>query len=340
MKYFKKVFLFSILLYVSFYVFNISVDPYDKFNINYWNLKTKAVSSYRDNKFYQIDATQKKYDLFIIGSSRVQRFDPEYIESITGLKTFNYGVNNSKPEDLLAITRHIIDKQKPKYIFLQMDFYNLNENIPTDKRLENSPLKDYLSSTFSKDNEKLFFYYEKSYTTFESIKDSVKVIFKNYIGNPEITHKNNGMFVRKELSEDIKLAEAYFKNEYKEYTFSQNRVLYFKEIRKLCKDNNIELIVSISPINEEHYNKIKDIPSLFARLIEFKQYAVDIFGKVYDFNNPCAFKYQYPYWNDSVHPSEELSKEMTDIIFKHDINKCGFGKIIQKSNIKQYIDSL
>lgn len=339
MSYLKKVLLFSISIFISLYIFNISVDPYDKFNINFWNVKTKAVSSYRDNKFHQIDSTNKKYDLFIIGSSRVQRFNPEYIKEITGYETFNYGVNNSKPEDLLAITKHIVHKQKPKFIFLQTDFYNLNENILMDKRLENSPLKKYLDNKVLKENDGYFYFYEKSYLTLSSVKDSLKVIYKNYIGSPEITHKMNGMFVRKKPPEIVGLAKPYFKNEYKDYTFSKKRINYFKEIKEICLQNNIKLIVSISPMNKEHYIKIKSNSQLFERFIEFKKNIVDIFGDIYDFNTPCAFEYDYPYWGDSVHPSEELSIIMSDVIFKNEKVGC-FGENVNHDNISEHIQKL
>ncbi|NOR57679.1 MAG: hypothetical protein GQ474_04065, partial [Sulfurimonas sp.] len=120
MKYLSKIFSLIIIISISFYAFILSIDPYDKYGFNLWKLKNKAVNSYRDNKFHQINNTSKKYDLFILGSSRVQGFDPELLEIRTGLKTFNYGVNNAKPEDLLAITKHIIAKQHPKIIFLQL----------------------------------------------------------------------------------------------------------------------------------------------------------------------------------------------------------------------------
>ena len=123
MKYILKLFIFIILVAVGFYSLILSIDPYDKYGFNYFNLTTKAVNSYRDNKFHQIDNIIEKYDLCILGSSRVQTCNPDIIELETGLKTYNYFVHNSKPEDYLAITKHIIAKQNPKIIFLQLDFY-------------------------------------------------------------------------------------------------------------------------------------------------------------------------------------------------------------------------
>jgi len=341
LKYIIKLFIFISLIAVSFYLFVLSIDPYDKYGFNYFNLTTKAVNSYRDNKFHQIDNTMEKYDLFILGSSRVQAFDPELIEVDTGLKTFNYGVNNSKPEDLLAITKHIVAKQTPKIIFLQLDFYNLNKHIPMDGRLKVSPLREYLDNNVKETiDSSEFYFYEKTYTTLSSLKDSIKLIYKNKLGTVEITHKHNGMNLGNISKEKPKLAEPYFKNEYKSYEFGEKRIGYFKQLKKLCDTNNIKLIVSISPMNEEHFTKLVNDDYLYRKLFSFKRKVVEIFDKVYDFNNIGAFKYQDIYWMDSVHPSVELTNVMEKIIFTSQNINNNFGIKLNKDNIEAYLEHL
>ena len=343
MKFIRSVLFFTLLFYLMLYGFNVSVDPYDKFNINLWNLKTKAVNSFRDNKFYQIDSTTEQYDMFILGSSRVQAFDPELIEKQTGMKTYNYGVNEAKPEDLLAITRHIVSRQSPKVIFLQVDFYNLNKHIPVDFRLNASPLKEYLNKNAQNEIENnMFYFYEESYTTLSAIIDSIKLIYVNKFGTVKITHKKNGMKIGNQPVEKPKLAEPYFKEIYAEYEFGDARVNYLNQLKVLCDQNSIQLIVSISPMNEEHLLKLLKDKHLSEMLLEFKRIVVDIFGDVYDFNNLSAFNYHYPYWNDSVHPSVELAKLMSKIVFSNEEHKFSddFGVLIGEDNIDVYIDGL
>jgi hypothetical protein len=341
LKYIIKLFIFIVLIAISFYSFILSVDPYDKYGFKYWGLKTKAVNSYRDNKFHQINNTQIKYDLFILGSSRVQAFDPELIEVDTGLKTFNYGVNNSKPEDLLAITRHIIAKQTPKIIFLQLDFYNLNTHIPVDARLKVSPLREYLDSNVKESIESSkYYYYEKNYTTLSSLKDSIKLVFKNKLGTVEITHKQNGMLIGNEAKKKPNFVEGYFTNEYKTYEFDEKRISSFRKLKTLCNKNNIKLIVSISPMNEKHFFTLISNENLYAKLFSFKKIVVEIFKEVYDFNNLGAVEYKYPYWNDSVHPSVELPKTMIKIIFNKINVTNDFGIKITNKNIDNYLKRL
>jgi hypothetical protein len=44
-------------------------------------------------------------ELVIFGGSRAQRFEPSFAEKLTGLPTFNFAVQNSRPEDVYAMSR-------------------------------------------------------------------------------------------------------------------------------------------------------------------------------------------------------------------------------------------
>jgi hypothetical protein len=45
--------------------------------------------------------------LVVLGGSRAQRFEPHQIEQLTGLASFNFAVQNSRPEDAYAIVRYL-----------------------------------------------------------------------------------------------------------------------------------------------------------------------------------------------------------------------------------------
>jgi hypothetical protein len=46
-------------------------------------------------------------ELVIFGGSRAQRFEPSAAEKLTGLATFNFAVQNSRPEDAYAMARYL-----------------------------------------------------------------------------------------------------------------------------------------------------------------------------------------------------------------------------------------
>jgi hypothetical protein len=204
-----------------------------------------------------------------------------------------------------------------------------------------SPLRKYLDNTVKvKIDNKSFYYFEQNYTTLTSLKDAIKLLYKNKLGSVEIAHKKNGMRIGYKPKEKPNLAEAYFKNEYKTYEFGENRIEYFKQLKNLCDKNNIKLIVSISPMNEEYFLKLINDKHLYKVLFGFKRKVVEIFDEVHDFNNFGAFQYQYPYWNDSVHPSIELPKIMSKILFNSKRINNDFGIKVDKDNIEIYLKQL
>lgn len=46
-------------------------------------------------------------ELVFFGGSRAQRFEPTYAEEVTGLSAFNFAVQNSRPEDVYAMSRYL-----------------------------------------------------------------------------------------------------------------------------------------------------------------------------------------------------------------------------------------
>ena len=168
-------------------------------------------------------------------------------------------------------------------------------------------------------------------------------MYKNKIGNTGIRKKTNPKTIENIKKKEINLAIAYFQNEYKNYTIDTTRLSYLKKIKKICKENNIKLIISISPMNEEHLLKLVADDKLYIYFIEFKKILVESFLQVHDFNNLTAFKFKNSYWSDSVHPSKELANLMVEKIFSKkvsdDIPK-DFGIIVEKDNINEYIEKL
>lgn len=143
-----------------------------------------------------------------MGSSAAHRYRTKDVEEITGLKTFNYALQHTTPEDYLAITRHIFKKQKPKLIFLQMDFYALNKNFKVDPRLYNSPLKKYLKSDQNNyfDSKAI----SNTYLTLDALRDSVRVIGVNLFSKPRHIYLEHGDYPKEKqkVQEKVPLSQA------------------------------------------------------------------------------------------------------------------------------------
>jgi hypothetical protein len=59
----------------------------------------------RGYKVGLLERLERPPQLVIFGGSRAQRFEPSYAEELTGLPAFNFAVQNSRPEDVYAMSR-------------------------------------------------------------------------------------------------------------------------------------------------------------------------------------------------------------------------------------------
>jgi hypothetical protein len=62
----------------------------------------------RYDRVYKVDLLEQlpsPPELVIFGGSRAQRFEPSFAEKLTGLPAFNFAVQNSRPEDVYAMSR-------------------------------------------------------------------------------------------------------------------------------------------------------------------------------------------------------------------------------------------
>jgi hypothetical protein len=59
----------------------------------------------RGYKVELLESLAQPPELVIFGGSRAQRFDPAVAERLTGLPAFNFAVQNSRPEDVYAMSR-------------------------------------------------------------------------------------------------------------------------------------------------------------------------------------------------------------------------------------------
>ena len=57
-----------------------------------------------------LDALKKPPQLVVLGGSRAQRFEPNYIRRLTGLSAFNFALQNSRPEGAYAISKYLFSR--------------------------------------------------------------------------------------------------------------------------------------------------------------------------------------------------------------------------------------
>lgn len=328
MQFIKIFFVTSFALMTLLLGFITSIDPYDKYGNNPFGFETKAVAMARENKFNMVEHAKKNYEAFIIGSSSAHRIHTDDVKSLTGFETFNYAVQHTTPEDYLAITRHILQKTKPKLILLQMDFYGLNQNFKTDTRFYTSPLKAYLDD---KPVPKKDSWFDSDYLTLSAISDSFKVIWVNASGKVRHLYLEDGNYQKEKIHEGpIKITQFSYEN----YAIDPQRLKLLEQIKDLCQKNQVKLIVWSAPYSYEHVEKILQDPFLKKSLDDYKSALMNVFGEVLDFTNESVKPFNTPlYFSDSTHPTRELFKLVLAKILSSEASElpADFGNIVPKS---------
>ncbi|HXH74627.1 MAG TPA: hypothetical protein VNJ08_06655 [Bacteriovoracaceae bacterium] len=322
MHFIRIFFLTSALITALLLGFIYSIDPYDKYGINVFRFETKAVAMARENKFNMVDHAKKNYEAFVIGSSAAHRLHTDDVEALTGFKTFNYAVQHTTPEDYLAITRHILARAKPKLILFQMDLYGLNENFKTDTRFYTSPLKAYLDNKNQGKPENSWF--DSDYFTIGAINDSFKVIWVNVTGTVKHLYLDDGNYQKEKPYTGPLLVTQY---SYENYKLSDKRIQLLTEMKRLCDEKSVRLLVWTAPYSLEHIQRIMSDEKVSHALKEFKDVLVEIFGEIYDFTNTDVAKFNsVTYFRDSSHPERELFKVILNQVLNNSDSTDQFGK--------------
>jgi hypothetical protein len=317
MKFIKYFFLSTPLLFVALYGYIVAVDPYNKLGYNLFGFETKAVDFPRVNKFNQLEHTTKSYEAFILGSSAAHRYHTGTVKKLTGYKTYNYAVQSATPEDYLAMFNHITSRFDPKLIIISIDFYGLNKHHKTDEMFFLSPLKDYLKEATEKRVSERVGIFNKTYFTLSALVDSLQVAWVNLFGESRHAYLEDGNYmIEREANPYKQVVIGQFP--YPPYDFDQDRIEYYKEIKRRSDQLGIKLIVFTSPISYSHWLRIDKNELLKKRLQEFKDILGDIFGKVHDFNNEKMEFYEYPqYFGDSTHPSVMFSQMILEKVLEN-----------------------
>lgn len=299
-KIFSKKALFSILVtFMSVLLFNFIIDPYHTFNV----FTIKGINTTKNNT---VNHTMSKFHtaklanptVLLIGTSRTAHIHPLYLqkyfpdETIYNLAIPGSGVSSQKNNIEYFIKHHNV-----KTIIYGLDFFAfnpINNRFETkDKRYKNDFTKDYMDSLLSVRTLR---------KSIKTLKDNIKnrdalldypIGWETYTSYYNEINKRGDVFIKENIQNELN-SLATQKNHFnyppfKEPTSIKNSLDALKEIVKICKDNNVELHMFISPV----YSQIIDL----------------IYERKYDIN--------YAYWK------RELSKYETI----HDFS--GYNSITQ-----------
>ena len=199
----------------------------------------------RNKLQYVLKNYDKNYDNVFIGSSRVaNHIDVKYLDSLSGQKNLNLGVEGANYADnLLMLELFINNKNKVSKIFLQLDhFYEYNE-MSAIANSDALPFirNEVISSHFKKYDKQYYSYYYLPFYRYQSadFKIGFREFFMSAINKRSKIDFNYG-YIPKYDSGDITIPEEFPKK-------IADKNIFVEEIINLCKENDIELILFCSP---------------------------------------------------------------------------------------------
>jgi fatty-acyl-CoA synthase len=305
-------------------------------------------SSTRNTKCLNFIESPEKYDLLILGSSRVNGLSSKVAKEF-GYCSYNFSVNTALAEDWWSIANFAIERSKGKllHIVLGLDVFAFSNKITPMARLLASPfLKSYLDK---EDNSFVGRYYSESNVDKKQDgwdtedKDRYNAILmtltqKNFeeklgreyhpstgdmifSGGDNVLKTYNQRNPMKLLDKTVSVAqeELYLRGF---SALEPKRMEYFLRFLLLCESNNIELtcfLPSLHPVLLEFYFQRDNYLNRLRELMQFMNEHCNSLLTFYDYTNPRRFGADHDDFIDLGH----LSGHASDLLFRDLLKKIG-----------------
>ncbi len=265
-----KAFLVKLLFYsVLVYLINLGIGEFFK-NDN--SKKTQLGIFYpetRWNEFYSLP--EKSLDLVFLGSSLCYRgINPELVDSLTHLKSFNLGSSIQSLTTTYFVFEELLNHQHPKVIYLDLFTRTLNledqlESVRYNYEFMNSgEAKDNLYLSGLNFTEKIQFLFPAFYK-----RDQLNSIFKYAFKSIDTSKISDKYYKKGFVKSSKRMSTASLNLKLNgltkfDWTPTERTEIHLKYLQKIidrCKDENIKLILSSTPI-----------PKSFYKIIELEQF--------------------------------------------------------------------
>lgn len=285
----------SFLFIFSIGVFNYIIDPYDVTGYNIFHIRLKLASDDRNDKVNHF-STLRAVDNILIGSSRVYSIDPTTVSSTFGGTTYNFGVGTATVEDLLGIVYYLQRQHKmPKRLFVGVDLYTLNHDLPLNKYFLRNKELNFFSNLKQSGQEdwSRFITVDITRSSFKTLKNH---LFPDPTKAPRFTKQGQGYSpqwsdYKTHISEATKEANEFYAEFYSHGNYGnldKKRLDYLLELKKVCVDSDTQLIIFITPEHPILIQKIKQSKVKYA-LKELDAFLVSHFDHYYNFYADTSF---------------------------------------------------
>ena len=324
-------------------LFNWTIDPYDLFDTpNFLGINHEKIKKDNNDRLFKaVDIIRLKPKIILMGSSRTkQGLNPEHPAIKDNHLAYNLAINGPNFYEVRRYVEHAIANQPEiQQIILGVDFFMFNASLDNQPSFEENRLgkthiipKDAINALFSLDTFNI---------SRETITASLKAADKNntYGENGFMPNRNaNNGATEWRFEQSIKL---YFEL-HSDYQFSQQYWSDFIKIVELCRQNNIDLKVFISPAHATQWESIK-VTGKWDVFEQWKRKLVEI-TPVWDFSGfnsvtTESIKPQMNNYVDNSHYSPKIGNLILDRLFDRNTKAIpeDFGTLLTRDNIEQHL---
>ena len=241
---------------LQYIITTVIIAMFALLGINYF--LSKNLSNQKEDVFGKLNTlfvSNEPYDIIFIGSSRIYHsVDPFLMDSITGTKCFNFGLDgNTIIEASMILNAYLENHPSPKIVVLNIDLFTLQ----TEKE---STFRDFTVFLPYKSNSSVhstlseFLLYEKKLSFISFLTPAFYDDFKKFMafkhvvnpaGNPDKILVRGCNFYDDTWEGNDLPVEL-------EYTITTKGMDILKSFADVCKQNNIQLVLTYAPQTREY----------------------------------------------------------------------------------------
>lgn len=304
----------ALIPFILYAVLFVSFEPY-----NYWGIKPLKTGRWATPLARVREFMREPSEYLILGDSRMNLFDLDYVEELTGHRYANLSTGGEELNLTLELYEWALEHVEPKKVVVDASFWQMDEGkspsakavfYMADHPLQYIVTRDYVIETF-----------EALMETFkEPVIDKVKLVETD----------------RQEFETDTKYREDLL--EYtlgailplsRGYIYSEESLGYLRVIAEDINSRGGEIVFVAPPVQECVWDYVIEPCNIREQMDDYKKILLG-YGTVYDFEWKSEFVKNQDYYDDGFHFNGSVPYRLfTEAIFT---GVSDFMHVLQSEN--------
>lgn len=268
-------------------------------------------------KLHQIIEESNYYDVYMIGSSRVETaFETNIISQKTSLKFFNAGIHGAKPPQTYYLLKHIFRQHPlPRLVVFDIDVHNISDKDSVLNIEQFAPFMHHpsLRKNFATIDKRIIYayyipMYELSFYGLRGIAKLARTLLK-MPGRYDTAFQISGCY-----HSHTDYQKSHYPDTTHPFSFHPINIAYIDSVIELCRKNKVDILLTVSPVFQPDSNIANAVHQL-------KKYCENKNVVVMDFSDVPSISGNIHKFSDKYHlkfnGSVEMSHIFSDSIVKY-----------------------